>query len=62
MSSISMAVRVRVREGVGVGRRGIVGFVRWVFGLLVLVYVCLITRSFAGVVFACVRASIVEAR
>lgn len=40
MSSIFMAVRGRVRDGVGVDSSGIVGFARWVFGWRVVVCGC----------------------
>ena len=52
MSSISTAARVRVREVVGVGRRGIVWFARSVFGLRVVVCDCCIARSLVDAVFA----------
>ena len=52
MSSISTAARVRVREVVGVGRRGIVWFARSVFGLRVVVCDCCIVRSLVDAVFA----------
>lgn len=55
MSSIFTAARVRVREVVGVGRRGIVRFARSVFGLRVVVCDCCIARKESCRGFVCLR-------
>ena len=55
MSSIFTAARVRVREVVGVGGRGIVRFARSVSGLRVVVCDCCIARKESCRGFVCSR-------